>query len=278
MSDWDRVLLRGVTALQESTPEARRDVYRRALDILLDHLRKADPPLAESNIAAQQRLFEDAVARIEAEVSTKPLPPSPTPASKDRVSQGSWLTDILARASKDEVAELAGVEKPQFVKQKASVVPFSRRPANKTVEPDRAWETNRLDEVRKILRKLHTVSSGVKASALISKDGLMIASSLTADMEETRVVGMAATLQNLGSRFALELARGKVQEIIVRGNNGYAIMVNAGHDSLLLALADETSKGSGSARAGRRGLRRAWRPIARRWRNARKSAFHSIGR
>jgi predicted regulator of Ras-like GTPase activity (Roadblock/LC7/MglB family) len=243
MSDWDRVLLRGVTALQESTPEARRDVYRRALDILLEHLRKADPPLAESNIAAQQRLFEEAVARIEAEVSTKPLPPAPTPASKDRVSQDSWLTDILARASKDEVAELAGVEKPQFVKRQVSVVPFLRRPTNKTVEPDRVWQTNRLDEVHKILRKLHTGSSGVKASALISKDGMMIASCLTADMEETRVAGMAATLQNLGSRFALELARGKVQEIIVRGN-GYAIMINAGHDSLLLALADETSKGS----------------------------------
>ncbi len=46
-------------------------------------------------------------------------------------------------------------------------------------------------------------------------------------MRNTRVAGMAATLLNLGTRAAMELARGAVQEVIVRGENGYAVVLNA---------------------------------------------------
>lgn len=53
---------------------------------------------------------------------------------------------------------------------------------------------------------------------------------------------MAATLQNLGGRAAVELTRGDAREIIVRGDRGYAIMINAGGGALLLALASESCK------------------------------------
>jgi len=51
-----------------------------------------------------------------------------------------------------------------------------------------------------MLRKLQSDSPGIEASALISEDGLMIASVLPPSMEESRVVGMTAILLNLGSR------------------------------------------------------------------------------
>lgn len=101
---------------------------------------------------------------------------------------------------------------------------------------------SRLDDLNRILRKLHDDSPGVEASALISEDGLMIASALAPNMEETRIAGMAATLQNLGSRAAIELARGTTQEVIVRGERGYVVLIGAGRGAVLLALANETSK------------------------------------
>jgi predicted regulator of Ras-like GTPase activity (Roadblock/LC7/MglB family) len=100
----------------------------------------------------------------------------------------------------------------------------------------------RLDDLNKILRKLQTDSPGIEASALISEDGLMIARAETVNMEETRVAGMTATLLNLGTRAAAELARGAVQEVIVRGENGYAVVISAGRGALLLAVTNETSK------------------------------------
>ncbi len=101
---------------------------------------------------------------------------------------------------------------------------------------------SRLDKLNKILRNLQSESPGVEASALISEDGLMLASSLPQDLEETRVAGMTATLLNLGTRAAGELRRGEVQEVIVRGERGYAVMISAGRGVLLLVLANETAK------------------------------------
>ena len=103
---------------------------------------------------------------------------------------------------------------------------------------------NRLDELNRILRKLQIDFPGIETSALISEDGLMIAraESMNMSMEETRVAGMAATLLNLGTRAAMELSRGAVQEVIVRGENGYAVVLSAGRGTLLLAVTNEASK------------------------------------
>lgn len=100
---------------------------------------------------------------------------------------------------------------------------------------------SRLERLNKILKNLQSESPGVEASALISEDGLMIASALSQDMDETRVAGMTATLLNLGNRAATELRRGDVQEVIVRGAHGYAVMINAGRGALLLVLATENT-------------------------------------
>ena len=103
---------------------------------------------------------------------------------------------------------------------------------------------NRLDELNRILRKLQIDSPGIETSALISEDGLMIARAENGalNLEEGRVAGMAATLLNLGTRAAMELSRGAVQEVIVRGENGYAVVLSAWRGTLLLAVTNEASK------------------------------------
>ncbi len=101
---------------------------------------------------------------------------------------------------------------------------------------------NRIDELNRILRKLQSDSPGIETCALISEDGLMIARAETVNMEETRVAGMTATLLNLGTRASVELSRGAVQEVIVRGEQGYAVVISAGRGTLLLAVTNENSK------------------------------------
>lgn len=101
---------------------------------------------------------------------------------------------------------------------------------------------NRLDQLNSTLRRLQNASPGVEAAAVISEDGLMIASALSQDLDEMRVAGMTATLLSLGTRAAGELRRGAVQEVIVRGDDGYAVMINAGRGALLLVLANEDAK------------------------------------
>ena len=63
---------------------------------------------------------------------------------------------------------------------------------------------------------------------------LVIASALPQHIQEMRVAGMSATLLSLGQRAAHELGRGKLQQVLIRGEHGYVVMINAGNGTLLL--------------------------------------------
>jgi predicted regulator of Ras-like GTPase activity (Roadblock/LC7/MglB family) len=108
--------------------------------------------------------------------------------------------------------------------------------------PEGERPVDRTDSLNKVLKTLQTGSPDVEASALITEDGLMVASALPQDLDETRVAGMSATLLSLGTRAAAELRRGEVQEVIVRGEEGYAVMITAGRGVLLLVVANEHAK------------------------------------
>lgn len=105
-----------------------------------------------------------------------------------------------------------------------------------------AKPVNRTEALNKVLKVLQSGSPDVEAAALISEDGLMIASALPQDLDETRVAGMSATILSLGSRASSELGRGDIEEVVVRGENGYAVMVSGGRGVLLLVVTNENAK------------------------------------
>lgn len=101
---------------------------------------------------------------------------------------------------------------------------------------------SRFETLNRVLRSLQSASPDMEACALISEDGLMIASVLPQHVDETRVAGMSATLSSLGARAAAELERGEVEEVLVRGKQGFAVMMNAGSGTLLLCMASKQAK------------------------------------
>ncbi len=101
---------------------------------------------------------------------------------------------------------------------------------------------SRIEELNRILRALQTASADIEASALISEDGLMIASALPTNLDEGRISGMTATLSSLGARASAELQRGTVQEVVVRGDLGYVVMMSAAAGTLLLCVSNERAK------------------------------------
>ena len=98
------------------------------------------------------------------------------------------------------------------------------------------------DQLAKILKTLSTTTPDIEALAVIDNDGLMIASALPQHIEDGRVAGMSATLSSLGARAASELERGDVEEILVRGKNGYAVTIAAASGTVLLVLAGKAAK------------------------------------
>ncbi|MBU7030205.1 MAG: roadblock/LC7 domain-containing protein [Theionarchaea archaeon] len=92
------------------------------------------------------------------------------------------------------------------------------------------------------LKELEATTPDIEASAIVSVDGLMIASSLPQDVEEDRVAAMSAAMLSLGERTASELARGELSEVYVKGETGYIILMSAGENAVLTALARQNAK------------------------------------
>ena len=92
------------------------------------------------------------------------------------------------------------------------------------------------------LRDLQSSSPGVEASAIVSVDGLVIASALPATVEEDRVSAMSAAMLSLGDRIASELGRGLLSQVYIKGNRGYIVLMSVGQEAVLTVMARQEAK------------------------------------
>ncbi len=100
----------------------------------------------------------------------------------------------------------------------------------------------RSDILTSILTDLNGSSADIDASAVISTDGLMMAAMLPAGMDEDRVGAMAAAMLSLGDRTAQELSRGNIEQVLIKGENGYVLMTHAGEEAVLSILAKPSAR------------------------------------
>jgi predicted regulator of Ras-like GTPase activity (Roadblock/LC7/MglB family) len=101
---------------------------------------------------------------------------------------------------------------------------------------------SRTEQMIARLRDLRVSSSDIEASAVVSVDGLIMASDLPAEVEEDRVSAMSAAMLSLGERIAGELGRGLLDQVYIRGNNGYVILMSVGEEAVLTSLARQEAK------------------------------------
>jgi predicted regulator of Ras-like GTPase activity (Roadblock/LC7/MglB family) len=94
----------------------------------------------------------------------------------------------------------------------------------------------RAELLTSVLSELNGSTADIEASAVLSTDGLMMASMLPAGMDEDRVGAMSAAMLSLGDRTARELARGELEQVLIKGGKGYVLMTYAGQDAVLTAL------------------------------------------
>ncbi|SDR33000.1 hypothetical protein [Pseudovibrio sp. Tun.PSC04-5.I4] len=73
MADYNSVLRKAVSGLQENTGSARRAVYQRARNAIVKQLKSYDPPLTPSQITEEQLKLEEAIRKVEAEAARESL-------------------------------------------------------------------------------------------------------------------------------------------------------------------------------------------------------------
>jgi predicted regulator of Ras-like GTPase activity (Roadblock/LC7/MglB family) len=92
------------------------------------------------------------------------------------------------------------------------------------------------------LRDLQATTPEIEGAGVVSVDGLIMASSLPAGVEEDRVSAMSAAMISLGERISGELGRGGLDQVHIKGNGGYVILMAVGEEAVLTTLVREGAK------------------------------------
>ncbi|MCA1993263.1 MAG: roadblock/LC7 domain-containing protein [Coleofasciculus sp. S288] len=98
------------------------------------------------------------------------------------------------------------------------------------------------EKLTHILQDFVSTTASVQGAAMVTTDGLPLASSLPSGMDEERVSAMSAAMLSLGERISRELVRGEMDRIYVHGDEGYSILTSCGPDAVFLVLAGRDAK------------------------------------
>jgi uncharacterized protein len=99
--------------------------------------------------------------------------------------------------------------------------------------------SSRLDRV---LHDLLRRAPELEAAAVVSFDGLPMASALPPGFDEDRVAAMSAALLSLGERASQGLGRGSLNQVYVEGEEGTVFLVSADDEAVLVAVGAHGAK------------------------------------
>jgi len=85
-------------------------------------------------------------------------------------------------------------------------------------------------------------SPDVEAAAVVSPDGLVMASVLPPDMDEDRLGAMSTALLSLGEQTASGLGRGSVSQLFVEGKDGFVLLMSAKDQAVLAVVTNRAAK------------------------------------
>ena len=95
----------------------------------------------------------------------------------------------------------------------------------------------RAEVLNSILAELNSSTTDIEASAVLSTDGLVMAALLPVGMDEDRVGAMSAAMLSLGDRISSELKRGELEQVLIKGDQGFVLMTHAGKEAVVCVLA-----------------------------------------
>jgi predicted regulator of Ras-like GTPase activity (Roadblock/LC7/MglB family) len=93
-----------------------------------------------------------------------------------------------------------------------------------------------------VLQNFVSATPDIQGAAIVTPDGLPLASALPGSLNEERVAAMSAAMLSLGERIASELSRGSTDRIFLEGEMGYAILTSCGDDAVFLVMASKAAK------------------------------------
>jgi predicted regulator of Ras-like GTPase activity (Roadblock/LC7/MglB family) len=101
---------------------------------------------------------------------------------------------------------------------------------------------SKAEQLAAVLDEFLSVSLDVEAAAVVSSDGLPMASALPPDVKEDRLAAMSAALLSLGERAAEGLDKGELAQVYVEGSAGNVVLMAAGRHAVRVAMTAKHAK------------------------------------
>ncbi|MCK5359915.1 MAG: roadblock/LC7 domain-containing protein [Gammaproteobacteria bacterium] len=98
------------------------------------------------------------------------------------------------------------------------------------------------DRVNKVLTSFISLSSSIHAAAVMTRDGVPIASKLHKDVNVDRLSAMSASLLSLGDRAAKDLKQGDLKQVLIECAEGFVVMLKVGDNAVLSVMSEQNAR------------------------------------
>lgn len=98
------------------------------------------------------------------------------------------------------------------------------------------------DTLEGVLNELQGSIPEIEACAIVSVEGLPITSALPTDVDEAKVAAMTAAMLTLGEKASMELGKGELKQVIIEGNEGWLLVIQAGLNACLTVSTTKQAK------------------------------------
>lgn len=94
--------------------------------------------------------------------------------------------------------------------------------------------------LRPVIRRLQSTLSDVQGVAVVTGDGLPLATVLDNGADPDRFGAMCASLLALAAQAAQEIDRGRLRQVLIEGEEGTMLIVRAGDETVLAVAAGQS--------------------------------------
>lgn len=98
------------------------------------------------------------------------------------------------------------------------------------------------ETLESVLNELQGNIPEIEAAAIVSVEGLPIVSALPADVDEAKLAAITAAMLTLGEKAAVELGKGELEQVNVKGVDGWVLVVQAGLNACLTVSTTASAK------------------------------------
>ncbi|MCY4537801.1 MAG: roadblock/LC7 domain-containing protein [Chloroflexi bacterium] len=92
------------------------------------------------------------------------------------------------------------------------------------------------------LRQVHAMNPELEAIAVVSVEGVNMASFVPNDLNDQRLSAMSAAMVGLGERIVMELGRGSLDHLMIKGDYGFVLMMSVNDDAVLTSVVTAEAK------------------------------------